>query len=80
VVSIFYVLVTGKHVKIDVYEKVSEMTGYLDQIKEYDGLIKLLQDLRNDLDFGIEDAWKNAKPSYKGCEPLKTSRHSVKCD
>ena len=79
-VSVFHVSVTGKYVKIDVYEKVSESTGFLDKIKQYDGLIKLLQKIRNDLDFGTEDAWRNAKPTYKGCEPLKTSRHSVQCD
>lgn len=78
--SVFYIFVTGKYVKIDVYEKLSERTGFLEKSKKHDELIKLLLNLRNDLDFGIEDAWRNAKPTYKGCEPLRTSRHSVKCN
>lgn len=40
-----------------------------------DGLVKIRK-----LDFGIDDAWKNPPPTYKGCEPLKTSRKPVKCN
>jgi hypothetical protein len=32
------------------------------------------------LDFGIQDAWKNVPPTYKGCEPLITGKRPVKCD
>lgn len=71
--------INGRNLKVDVYEQISEGTGYLKILKEYDRLSELLSNLR-DIDFGVEDAWKNAKPSYKGCEPIKTSRHSVQCD
>lgn len=64
---------------ISVYEIVSERTGYLDLIKENDRITDALIKVRK-LDFGINDAWQNPPPTYKGCEPLKTSRKPIKCD
>lgn len=64
---------------INVYEAIAESTGYMQKIEENDRMIDVLLDLRSELDFGIEDSWKNAKPTYKGCEPLITSRNSVHC-
>lgn len=52
----------------------------MDLIKENDRLTAALQKARKGLDFGVDDAWKNADPSYKGCEPLITARRPVKCD
>ncbi|KAG5670158.1 hypothetical protein PVAND_000439 [Polypedilum vanderplanki] len=60
------------------YEEVARSTGYLQKSDEFDRLIDMLVDLR-DIDFGIIDSWKNPKPTYKGCEPLKTSKNSVHC-
>lgn len=62
----------------DPYEEVARRTGFLEKIEEFDRLIDTLVDLRS-IDFGIVDSWKNAKPSYKGCEPLKTGKRPVKC-
>lgn len=65
---------------LDVYEKISEQTGYLALIKENNRLIDALLSIRDEIDFDIADTWKNPSPSYKGCEPLRTSKHSVHCD
>lgn len=63
-----------------VYEIVSKRTGYLELIKENDRLIQVLRQTRNDLDFGVKDAWKNEPVSYKGCEPLITGKLPVHCN
>lgn len=52
----------------------------MDLIRENDRLTKQLKHLRNEIDFGIKDAWKNSSPTYKGCEPLITSKQPVHCD
>jgi hypothetical protein len=68
----------ARYIDFDPYEEVAKSTGFQQKTDEFDRLIDMLVDLR-DIDFGIVDSWKNTKPTYKGCEPLQTSKNSVHC-
>lgn len=66
----------------DVYRNIQQEFGYLEKLDRHDELQRLLNDLREDLDYGlIEDAWRADKPpTYKGCEPMIHGAEPVKCE
>lgn len=72
--------VIPQYKKFDAYMQINEMTGSLDMIKEYDDLAETLHGLRNEISFGIVDAWQRDEISFKGCEPMKRARQTVHCD
>lgn len=66
--------------KFDAYMRACKASGALAMIKQYDQLAEMMHKLR-ELDFGVVESWNpNEGISYKGCEPMKRSRHSVHCD
>lgn len=67
--------------KFDAYMRANQASGQRKMIERYDRLADALSKLR-DLDFGVKEAWsiKDNKPSYKGCEPLKTGHRRVHCN
>lgn len=69
------------YTKLDAYMRASQASGQKDMNDRYDRLANTLSELR-DLDFGVKESWtaEDNKPSYKGCEPMKTGHRSVHCD
>lgn len=64
----------------DAYAKALRTSGALDKIIEFDRLAAVLSSI-GDLEFGMVTSWSpDDKVRYKGCEPMKQSRHPVQCD
>jgi len=65
----------------DVYRNIQKEFGYLAKLDRRDELQRLLNEIQEDLDYGlIEDAWRADKPpTYKGCDPMIHGAEPVKC-
>lgn len=66
---------------INVYKNVAESTGYWKVIETHAKMWKTLEKLRDEIDFGVVDAWKHQMGvRFRGCEPPITSYNPVICN